>query len=477
MQLFLHNTLSRSKEVFTPLKGKTVGLYTCGPTVYSDPHIGNLRTYLFEDILRRILAYAGYKVKHVMNITDVGHLTGDRDMGEDKMQKSAREQRTTAWDLAKRYTAVFQENMKDLNILPPHVWCKATDHIKEQITLIQVLEKKGFTYQTSDGVYFDTRKLRDYGKLVHLDIEGLKEGARLEVNPEKKNPTDFALWKLSNPLVGHPERAERAEGSTPQKRDMEWPSPWGVGFPGWHIECSAMSMKYLGETFDIHCGGVDHAPVHHTNEIAQSEAATGKQFVKYWLHGEFLIINDGRMGKSEGNATTLATLKQKNYDPLAYRYLTLTAHYRSKLNFTWESLDAAQSALNNLRDHIRALKPERPVTIRDRQLAKQFESVFIRAVMDDLNMPEAIALTWDMLKSALEPRLKKQLIKTFEKIFGLGLDKVKAYKIPAEIKKLAREREAARKKKDWTKSDELRKKIESLGWKVEDGTKGPVIKQ
>ncbi|MBI4262585.1 cysteine--tRNA ligase [Candidatus Uhrbacteria bacterium] len=477
LPLHLYNTLSRTKELFQPLKPGKVGLYTCGPTVYSDPHIGNLRTYLFEDILRRVLAYAGYKVKHVMNITDVGHLTGDRDMGEDKMQKSAREQRKTAWDLAKLYTLVFKENMKDLHMLAPDIWCKATDHIKEQVALIQILEKKGFTYQTSDGVYFDTARLPDYGKLAHLNIEGLREGARVEVNDEKKNPTDFALWKLSNPLVRHPERTERVEGSTLQKRDMEWPSPWGVGFPGWHIECSAMSMKYLGETFDMHCGGVDHIAVHHTNEIAQSEAATGKQFVKYWMHGEFLIINEGRMGKSEGNAMTLVGLKAKAYDPLAYRYLTLTAHYRQKLNFTWESLDAAQNALNNLRDHVRALKPEHPVTATDRKLAQNFQERFDKAITDDLNMPEALALTWDMLKSELEPRLKKQLVKTFDKIFGLGLDKVKAYKIPPEIKKLARDREAARKKKDWAKSDEIRKHIESLGWKVEDTEKGFVLRK
>jgi len=472
MKLQFYNTLTRKKELFMPLRQKTVGLYTCGPTVYSDPHIGNLRTYVFEDILKRTLLVAGYRVTHVMNITDVGHLTGDRDMGEDKLQKSAREKRITAWELAKQYTAIFKKNIRDLNILPPDIWCKATSHIKEQIALITRLERAGHTYLTKDGIYFDTSTCADYGKLAHLDIKGLREGARVEPNPEKRHPTDFALWKFS-----YSESAPSATSakSARIKRDMEWKSPWGIGFPGWHIECSAMSMKYLGETLDIHCGGVDHIPLHHTNEIAQSESATGKPFARFWLHGAFLIIKKGRMGKSEGNAMTLATLQEKGIDPLAYRYLLLTAHYRSPLNFTWESLEGASHALTNLRNHIRALRPEHPITANDRSLAHVFKKRLAHAISDDLDTPTSLALMWEVLKSALEPRLKKELLKQCDEVFGLGLAKVRAHIIPKEIKQLSKKRDVARKKRAWEDADILRKKIESLGWSVEDTEKGSKI--
>ena len=338
----LYNYRSRKKETFKPLEGKTVGLYACGPTVYDFAHIGNLRAYIFADVLKRVLLQNGYQVKQIMNITDVGHLTGDRDMGEDKIQKAALEKHKTAWEIASVYTEAFLDDIKQLNILLPDKLPKATDHIKEMIELIATLEKKGFTYRTTDGLYFDTAKLKDYGKLARLDLAGLREGARVEINAEKKNPTDFALWKSSpNPST-----------SSGQRRQMEWESPWGVGFPGWHIECSAMSVKYLGQPFDIHTGGVDHVPVHHTNEIAQSEAAAGKPLANYWLHSEFVIVNDARMGKSEGNLITLLELKDKGYSPLAYRYFVLAGHYRTRLNFTWEAMAGAQNTLDNLYSHL-----------------------------------------------------------------------------------------------------------------------------
>src|SRR3989339_1773559 len=329
MPLYLYNTLTRRIEEFKSIKKNNVGLYTCGPTVYNFAHIGNLRTYVFEDILKRALAYNDYKVKHVMNITDVGHLTDDADEGEDKMEKGSAREGKTAWELAEFYTHAFRLDMEQLNIIKPSIWCRATDHIKEQINLIKKLEKKGFTYATSDGIYFDTTKLADYGKLANLQNQELKAGARVDLG-EKRNAHDFALWKWSERSERHP------EGDQPKsKRQMEWPAPFGagqgqtrMGFPGWHIECSAMSAKYLGQPFDIHCGGIDHVPVHHTNEIAQSEAAYDKPMANYWLHNEFINVGEGaKMAKSGDNFLTLALLKEKNIDPLAYRYLLLQTHY------------------------------------------------------------------------------------------------------------------------------------------------------
>src|SRR3989338_2131329 len=360
--LLLYNTLGRKKQEFKPIKKGIVGLYTCGPTVYSYAHIGNLRTYIFEDILKRVLIENGYKVKHVMNITDVGHLTSDADTGDDKVEKSAKEQKKTVWDIAGFYTKVFQEDIAKLHILDPDIWCRATDHIKEQIELIKKLEKKGLTYKTSDGIYFDTSKFKDYGILGNIKAEGLKAGVRVEIG-EKKNPTDFALWKFS---------------PKDSKRQMEWKSPWGTGFPGWHIECSAMSMKYLGETFDIHCGGIDHVPVHHTNEIAQSEAATGKSFVKYWAHGAFLLLEKEKMAKSGGNFITLQTLIERGYDPLDYRYFCFTAHYRSELKFSFDALTSCRAAFNILKEkYLEFRKKKSAVNKKDHLVViyvKKFES-------------------------------------------------------------------------------------------------------
>lgn len=454
--LKLFNTLTRKKEEFKPLKKGQVGLYTCGPTVYLYAHIGNHRTNIFSDLLKRVLFYNKFKVKHVMNITDVGHLTSDRDTGEDKVEKQAKKEGKSAWEISKYYTEVFKDDLKKLNIINPNIWCKATDHIKEQIELIKVLEKKGFTYNTSDGIYFDTSKLNDYGKLARLKAEGLQAGKRINIG-EKKNPTDFALWKFS------PKN---------EKRQMEWKSPWGVGFPGWHLECSAMSMRYLGKCFDIHTGGTDHVPVHHTNEIAQSEAATEKKFVNYWMHGEFLILKEGRMGKSEGNIITISELEKKGYSALDYRYFCLSAHYRKPLEFSFEALDKARNVYQNLKIKTAELKADKTKGNKADEYIKSFDD----AVNDDLNMPKTLAAMWDMIydnKVASSEKYKALL--RFDKIFGLGLDKV-SFKIPKNINNIAKEREKSRKNKDWRKSDELRKEIDKKGYIIEDSEKGYIIK-
>lgn len=452
--LHLYNSLTKQKEKFEPLHGGEVGLYTCGPTVYHYAHIGNLRTYVFEDILKRTLKYNEYHVNHVMNITDVGHLTDDGDNGEDKMEKGAKREGKTAWDIAEFYTKKFQENMKDLNILEPSIWCKATDHIPEQIALIEKLTEKGFTYTTSDGIYFDTTKSPDYGKLVDLKNQELQAGARIDMG-EKKNPHDFALWKFT------PEN---------EKRQMEWAAFQRIGFPGWHIECSAMALKYLGEKFDIHCGGIDHKPVHHTNEIAQTESATGSiPWVKTWMHGEFLTIDGGKMAKSDENFLTLDLLKEKGFDPLAYRYFLLLAHYRKQLSFSWEALEAAQNGLFNLRRKI----AEIPNHVAKDQ---SHSELFLNAINDDLNMPEALAIVWNGVKTGT---LSVETIIHFDKILGLGLHQVPkdVEPIPEFIQELLDLRATARAEKDFLKSDELRDKMLEAGYTVEDTKDGQKVKK
>lgn len=456
--LKLYNTISRKEEEFKPLKKKTVGLYTCGPTVYNYAHIGNLRTYIFEDVLKRVLLLNGYQVKHVMNITDVGHLTSDADEGDDKIEKSAEKENKTVWEIAEHYTKAFKHNMADLNLSEPDIWCKATDHIKEQISWVKKLEKKGFTYQTSDGIYFDTSKFPEYGKLTGQKLDELKEGARVEKNPEKKNASDFALWKFS---------------PKDTKRQMEWDSPWGTGFPGWALECSVMAQKYLGTTIDIHCGGIDHIPVHHTNEIAQAEAVTGKPFVNYWLHGEFLVIGkDERMGKSEGNFITLQTVIKKGFNPLAYRYFALGTHYRKRLAFSWEALQGAQNALNKLYNTIAGYGE--PTTG-----CANCENKFLEAINDDLDTPRALAVMWDAIKSDCPPGAKKQTLLKFDEVLGLGLKDAKKEKIeiPINIQEFIKQREEARKNKDFKTSDKLRKEIAEAGFIVEDTDEGPIIKK
>ncbi|MBI5037187.1 MAG: cysteine--tRNA ligase [Candidatus Kerfeldbacteria bacterium] len=455
MALQLFNTLSRKKETFSPLHDAEVGLYTCGPTVYNFAHIGNLRTYVFEDILKRTLVANGYTVNHVMNITDVGHLTDDADDGEDKMEKSAAAQKKSVWDIAQYYTDAFKQNMQDLNILEPNIWAKATDHIPEQIKWVQKLEKKGFTYHTSDGIYFNTSKLADYGKLTGQKLNELREGARVEKNDEKRHPTDFALWKFS---------------PAGQKRQMEWDSPWGIGFPGWHLECSVMASKYLGEQFDIHCGGIDHIPIHHTNEIAQTEAVTGKQFVKYWIHGEFLVQKDAKMAKSAGNFITLETLKEKNISPLAYRYFVLGTHYRKPLTFSWEALTAAQNVYENLLSLTADLGGPKIG-------CAEFEQKFMNAINDDLNTPQALAVVWNLLKSDYPNSAKKASLLKFDEVLGLSLKDAKPIEVPDEVRDLAQQRATLRTKKDFAGADALRDQITKAGFRVDDTPAGSVIKK
>jgi cysteinyl-tRNA synthetase len=459
--LFLYNTLSRKKEEFQPIVAGAVGLYTCGPTVYNYAHIGNLRTYLFEDFLKRTLEYNSYQVKHVMNITDVGHLTGDMDMGEDKMEKGAAREGKSAWDIAAFYTESFKKDLAALNIREPKIWCKATDNIPEQIAMIKTLEEKGFVYKTSDGLYFDTALVPSYNKLSHLPLAELKEGARIEKNLEKKNPTDFALWKFSP--VG-------------AKRQMEWDSPWGVGFPGWHIECSAMSLKFLAEQLDIHCGGVDHINIHHTNEIVQSEAATGRKFFNYWLHGAFLNISGGKkMAKSAENFLTLENaLIKKDINPLAYRFAALQTHYRKPMEYSEEGMKQVVAGLNSLLSQIVTLGEGKGA------VSGEFKDKFLAAVNDDLNLPQALALVSAVLKSKLSPADKLSTILDFDQVLGLRLDQAKGFAapelkltdLPAAVQKLVLVRQDARVAKDWAEADRLRQEIKDRGYIMEDGADG-----
>ena len=457
MNLKLYNSLERKKFEFSPIQPGKVGLYTCGPTVYNFAHIGNLRTYIFEDILKRVLRYNDFQVKHVMNITDVGHLTGDRDMGEDKMEKGARREGRTAWEIAEFYTRAFESDIALLNIIEPDIWVKATDTISDQIELIKILEAKGYTYRTGDGIYFDTARFKDYTRLSHQNIESLREGARVEKNPEKRNATDFALWKFS------PEGA---------RRQMEWDSPWGTGFPGWHIECSAMSMKYLGEQLDIHCGGTDHIDVHHTNEIAQSEAATGRKFFNCWMHGAFLIIAGGKkMAKSDENFLTLQNaFVKKGISPLVYRFAAFQTHYRKPMEYSEESIQAARNGLQHLQNQVR--QAAQKSTGQKGAVQEEFKTRFLEAINDDLNMPRAMAVVQDMLKSSMGDADKHATILDYDRVLGLSLDQVdKLEKLPQEIKNLVAERQTARDAKDWAASDRLRDTIQDLGYLVQD-TKG-----
>jgi len=463
--LKLYNTLTRKKEIFKPLKDKKVGLYTCGPTVYNYAHIGNLKKYIGDDVLKRVLIYNGYKVTHVMNITDVGHLVSDNDGGEDKIEKGAKEQGKTAWELARFFEDYFWKSLKEVGVLMPDVAPRATEHIKEQIKLIEKLEKRGFTYKTQQAVYFDVGKFPNYTKLTGQKLEDKKIGAREEtvVDKDKKNPYDFALWFFATGRF--------------KNHTMRWPSPWGEGFPGWHLECCAMSMKYLGDTFDIHTGGIDHLTVHHPNEIAQSEAATGKQFVRFWIHHDFLLVDGEKMSKSKKNFYTIEDIKTRKLNPLAFRYFCLNSHYRSKLNFTWQGLEAAQNALNNLYEDYRNIFSD---TTKKKLVGKggTYRRQFIDAINDDLNPPQALAIMWEAIKDeSLLANDKKQLLLDFDKVFGLGLSKIKRLEIPAEIKKLAAQREKLRREKKWQEADEIRKKIEGLGYKIEDASEKTNIKK
>ncbi|HRW11024.1 MAG TPA: cysteine--tRNA ligase [Caldilineaceae bacterium] len=455
MNLRLYDTYTRSLRDFTPLNPPEVGLYTCGPTVYDYAHIGNLRTYLFEDILRRVLEFNGYQVKHVMNITDVGHLVSDADSGEDKMEKGSRRTGKTAWAIAEFYTQAFQDDLRRLNILEPTIWCRATDYIPEQIAMIECIAAKDYAYTTTDGVYFDTAKLNDYGYLARLKIEGLQAGMRVDMG-EKRNPTDFALWKFS------PKN---------EQRQMEWESPWGVGFPGWHIECSAMSAKFLGAFFDIHCGGEDHIPVHHTNEIAQTEACHGTHLANFWLHGYFLQLDDAKMAKSAGDFLRVQTLLDRGYDPLVYRFFCLSGHYRAKLNFTWEGLDGAATALNRLRSAVHSWGAAGSV---DEGLMDQF----VAQINDDLNMPRALAVVWELVRSDLPDAAKKATVLQFDRVLGLGLAAWQPQEttVPDDILALLAQRQQARKERRWQEADALRDAITAAGYDIEDTPEGPRVR-
>ncbi len=458
MQLCLYNTLTRQKEEFVPIRSGEVGLYTCGPTVYNFAHIGNLRTYIFEDILKRVLTFNGYSVRHVMNITDVGHLTGDRDMGEDKMEAGSRREGKTAWGIAEFYTHAFKQDIARLNILEPTIWCKATDSIPEQIDLIRILEEKGFTYQTRDGIYFDTAKFPGYARLSNQNLEALQEGARVEKNPEKRNATDFALWKFSPPGA---------------RRQMEWDSPWGVGFPGWHIECSAMSAQFLGDQLDIHCGGIDHIDIHHTNEIAQSEAATGRKFFNFWMHGAFLNIQGGKkMAKSEENFLTLDNaLIKRGIPPLAYRFAAFLTHYRKPMEYSDESIQAAKNGLEHLCNQVREVT--NGGNSASGGVSSAHREKFLEAVNDDLNMPRALAVVQEMLKSDIPPSEKHGTILEFDRVLGLGLDQVdQREELSAEVQRLVEARRRARESKNWAESDRLRDAIQNLGYIVKDTRDG-----
>ena len=465
--LKLYNTLTKKVEEFKPLKKNEVGLYTCGPTVYDFAHIGNLRTYIFEDLLRRVLEYNKYAVNHAMNITDVGHLVGDGDEGEDKLEVGAKREGKNPLEIAKFYTDKFFEDLKELNIELPHHIVKATDAIAEQIEIIKLLEEKGFAYKGEQAVYFDTSKFSDYGKLSGQKLADKVVGARQEViiDKDKKHPQDFALWFF---LTGRY-----------KNHILHWPSPWGEGFPGWHIECSAISRKLLGQPFDIHTGGVDHIGTHHTNEIAQSEAAFDVPLANFWMHGEFLLIDSGRMGKSEGNTFTLDTLKEKGFSPLDYRYLCLTAHYRQQLNFTWEALEASHNALGRIRISLAGSKTAVPMNKTDDSQENDYQQKFLEAINDDLNLAQALAVVWDLVASPKIDALKKRdLIKKFDQVLALDLLSIpKTEWVPPEVVKLQNLRDEAKKQKGFAKSDELRKQIEALGYEVMDTPEGQKIRK
>ena len=456
--LVLYDNYARALREFAPLgPDAPVGLYTCGPTVYDFQHIGNFRTFLFEDLLKRVLRWNGYGVRHVMNITDVGHLVSDADTGEDKMEKGARRTGKSAWDIAALFTDAFVADSRALNIQPPDVMPRATDHIGEQIEFIVDLERRGYTYRTPDGIYFDTSRQPDYGYLARLDRAGLTAGKRVELG-DKRQPTDFALWKFS------PADAQR---------QMEWDSPWGRGFPGWHIECSAMAQKYLGDYFDIHCGGEDHIPVHHTNEIAQTQARVGTRLANFWMHGYFLLEGDAKMAKSAGDFLRVAALVERGYDPLAFRYLCLTGHYRTQLNFTWEALDAAATGLARLRTGFHALPAtEAPP---DEALLTRFTA----HINDDLNAPRALAVAWEALRGDLDAAAKRATLARFDDVFGLKLAdwRPASESIPDDVRALAEARAAARKGKNWSEADRLRKALHDAGWEMEDRANGYTLKR
>lgn len=463
----IYNSLTRKLEPFKPINPPQVGMYACGQTVYDYTHIGHGRKYVNDDILRRTLTMFGYKVTHVQNVTDVGHLVSDADSGEDKLEKGARRIGKTVWEVAEFFTKHFYNTMDKLNVLRPNIVCRATDHIKEQIELVQKLIDKGYAYDTPEAVYFDVSKFKNYGKMLGQKPEEKRVAARKEIQKgeHKRNPFDFALWF---------KRVGRFRNHV-----MHWQSPWGDGFPGWHIECSAMSMKYLGETIDIHTGGEDHLSLHHPNEIAQSEAATGKQFVKFWVHHAFLKVDGRKMSKSLGNIYRLEDLEAKGFSAMALRYLYLTAHYRQQMNFTFESLRAASEAYETLSSQMKQFRKSNERSQLNQEKLKKiddFKTYFQQALEDDLNLPRALSIAWQVVKSNIPSLDKYDLLSSFNEVFGLSFEEKETI-IPTQVKELAQRRLKLRQEGKFTASDELRQKIEKMGYKVEDTNDSYLIKK
>lgn len=462
MDLYFYNTLTRNKDKFIPISGNEVKIYSCGPTVYKDATIGNMRTNIFQDTLRRVLKYNGYEIKHAMNITDVGHLVSDADKGEDKMLKSAREENKTPLEIANHYTKLFFEDLKTLNIETPEIICKATEHINEMLEYVRQLIKKGYAYETSTAIYFDISKLDKYPVLSNLNLDNQKAGARVEVDTEKRNPADFALWIKA-----------------PENHLMKWDSEFGLSYPGWHIECSAMGQKYLGDEFDIHTGGIDLVPTHHENEIAQSKGCTGKIPAKFWMHGEYLLINGGKMSKSLGNVYLVKDIKEKGYDPIVYKLFSYSSHYRNKLNFTWEGIEAASKSLERLRNSYKTnLNGNDELTIEDKEKLAKIEENFHKAINDDLNMPLAMSYVWEAAKFEKKSAEIAKLLIKFDSVLGIKINKEdsKNEEISQEILDLIEERKLARENKDWAKSDELRDIIMKKGYIITDTKNGVEIK-
>lgn len=467
MDIKLYNTMSRSIEIFKPLKDGEVSIYTCGPTVYHFAHIGNLRTYVSQDIMKRMFLANGYKVHHIMNITDVGHLTSDADTGEDKMEKGSRREGKSVWDIAKYYTDVFMQDVKNLNIIPPTKYTPATQYIQEQIDLVKKLEDLGYTYKIEDdGIYYDTSKFKDYGKLGGQNLDELKAGARIEFASGKRNASDFALWKFS------PKN---------EKRQMEWESPWGIGFPGWHIECSAMCLTEIGERLDIHSGGVDHIKVHHTNEIAQVEPVIGHKWVNYWVHMEFLNDLSGKMSKSKGEFLTLSLLREKGYPALVYRYFLLLASYRTQLNFSYELLDGAKKSYENIIRKVSEIIKNTSSESFNEEVFNTWKSRILETLNNDLNTAGVIVILQELLKSDVDNSTKLKLFELFDDILGLEFisqaKKLLDINVPDEIKNLALLRWQAKQEKNYARADELKKQIIDSGFVIEDKKDGYEIKK
>lgn len=463
MDIYFNNTLTKNKDLFKPISSEEVKIYSCGPTVYKDATIGNMRTNIFQDVLRRVLRYNGYKIKHAMNITDVGHLVSDGDDGEDKMLKSAREEHKTPMEIAEHYTQLFFDDLAKLNIETPEIVCKATDHIQEMLEYVEELVKKGYAYETSTAIYFDISKLDKYPILTNINIEDQKAGARVEVDEEKRNPYDFALWIKA-----------------PENHLMKWDSPWGPSYPGWHIECSAMGQKYLGEQFDIHTGGIDLIPTHHENEIAQSKGKCGKVPANYWMHGEYLLINGGKMSKSLGNVYLLKDIEERGYDPLVYRLFSYSCYYRNKLNFTWDGIEATSKSLERLRNSYQNhLQGTDELTSKDTESLTKIEENFHKAINDDLNMPLAMSFVWEAARYEKKNLKVAHVLSKFDTVLGLKIDEqnLKTQEIPQEILDLVEQRKLARENKDWVKSDEIRDLISQKGYTITDTKDGMKIER